>query len=631
MDGKYPVGRWLRDRKAMSSVAGLIMASAVFSVTFGSVVYYAGSSPHDFFTPDASQLRADATRVGETIFEVSSDVNWAAGSTCATRALTPSLIPGVSVRATVSTHGVPSTDPWRPGEGSQWGLRSGSCDPSAGARATNTLDYASVVALNGAQIRATPGNHKIDYDEAVKLLRLQDAGLGLNLRFQPAETWPGYPADFAPVNARAVYIGKFTSVPASGCTNIVGIQIACTALNVCYIGPTGGLQLPSSKCPVNASVTRTCVQPTPTTQTCVDTFPGNIFCLVPACLWQHAADTSTLREAAYLAAAVPGFKAGLPPGAYTATNLANIAGGGVLPDDFATLLTSLPALLTCQGTPCTSTVNTIVVGSDINDWALQAANAQLLKNWVSAGGSLYVLGADHTLSWASPDFGVTLSAQSAGAAASIDTVNQGDPLVAVPNPLAWASYSPGAPADAWTVDTARFGVLVNGAATATGAPTAHVELANAGAFGNGWVVFLSWRLHVLTPATTADDCAVGAVTTACAEVKVVQNLLTRPVQELDFAWGLAIPPALQHGAEQRILSVYDPFIDQAVLLNVGVTVWHAGGSMPATPTTTSTTGPTTSPPSPLPDPACSTLANLAFAQPCSLGAANQLTNLNVTP
>jgi hypothetical protein len=273
-----------------------------------------------------------------------------------------------------------------------------------------------------------------------------------------------------------------------------------------------------------------------------------------------APQTSVPAEAAYLDAVVAGFQANAYHPAYGAASVPYAAGGDVAPDVKAALDAFLPSVLLAGGEPTLDVYNVMVVGSDVDQTALNSgATKAAIEDWVGAGGTLVVFGNQgQAFEWLQPFFHVGLRS----ASGPLEVLQPGHEILHVPNDLSLELY-PDVPR-AWDIaaqDLSAFDVVANrGGAT--------LAASKEGVFGDGRVLLASYRPFDMTGQGPTGSCAPGALAPDCEGLRMMQNLLTMGYGAINFDYGPSPPTGVDTAVESRLATVWVPDLGQ-----VEVAVW----------------------------------------------------------
>jgi len=278
---------------------------------------------------------------------------------------------------------------------------------------------------------------------------------------------------------------------------------------------------------------------------------------------------AALEEVRFLGAILDQFSPHVYAPAYASQALSYEAGGDVVPDDKSALKEDLTGLLTDdQGRPSTARYTTLVVGSSVDQQALNPATVKdMIRDWENAGGTLIVLGSlEQRANWLEPIFKTRL--ESAGGPISVPDVAH--PVLNAPNALDYEAYVSDS---SWQYNGDEQDGFTHVVQAGDGDALA---LSNPGAFGEGKVLLTGWRPSSLTPdqATTCPDPLDPDI--ACQGLFLLANLLAQSYRELFLDYGPPAPTNAAISSTLRIASVWHPQLGEH--LPVMVQVLAFGGA-----------------------------------------------------
>ena len=237
--------------------------------------------------------------------------------------------------------------------------------------------------------------------------------------------------------------------------------------------------------------------------------------------------------------------------------------GDVFPDDKQLLGNELHRRLAPGGTPSTSIVNTLVVGSDV-DHNTMTSNAVkgAIRDWVTlAGGNLIVFGSEkQVVNWLNPIFKTKLDSSSNG----LSTPDAEHPVLRVADDLSWNDFDERG--RAWELRSS------DGTANAftkvvhdnSAEENAVLAISDPGAFGDGTVILTSWLPYDLFNDGTNRQ-----------GMMLVNNLLMQGYRDLFIDYGPEIPEGVQVLPADGRAQVFHPELERYITLTVRVYVFSS--------------------------------------------------------
>lgn len=522
--------------EAQSALFGLLVSTAVFTVSFAAVVEFSNSRDTGSAQADQVVLETQAQGLADLSLRTTG-IGWYPDWACQDDLLDLSEL--------------------FPDYVSRFGLAEEACGPAKLLGEPNALDYLKLhnIRWSPSPASLTLGTNFTDnyasYEETQDSLGLRTAGVAFQLKFRPLLHDDEIALDpkKREVYAKPLLIGRYNYYEGEPpyCANPTPGQTGQTLNNLLN-------QVPHWQ------------------ELCDELVNGGD---PPPGYWD--VENATLGATMILDYLVSSFDVGTSNETFETGPIPYDPGGDILPDNQSALLEALPQLLrTGAGDATVEKYNMIVIAPGVANDALDDGLLQgLLTDWVNAGGMLYIFRSDlEDPNWMLSVADATLDHPVLPHSTSVP--DPLDPALTVPYKLQTNTYETrGA---AWiinplSVDKYRRVAL----ADYGGLPDLNndvLSISNFKAFGDGRIVLSAWDPYNLTATPGIDYCDYGNLSEACESVRFWKNLLTIVFDDLTFEYGEAAPRESMAAVKISMVNVLHPGLDQVLPLRVQVTV-HA--------------------------------------------------------
>lgn len=551
------------DQAGASALLSFVIGTAVFSVTFYTVVDYSVNNERPNARLNSQDLEIEAVLLSDLIFR-SPGVNWYGQQACASGSL--------------------DRGAFQPDILSKFGLAQEPCDPSAKAfGGQSTLSFDKIKAIREADTYESLSDGKANYETAYHSLALEEAGLHFNLEIEPVlpdlvgilNTGNKYPY------IDALYIGDwkwsqgFCSQGAWTTVRPADKEIWKVANEIDKNSAEAhGNQEDDEESGGDAGegewVDQEELEERPVGYS-HDKAYGERTCSDQG--WR--AQDSAILESAYLEAILASFDLGVPASGY-GDAIAESNSGDVLPDDRRLLEERIPALLLDPaGRPTLKAHNVVIVGSNVYDKAMNSEAVRgALVDWVGAGGYLIVFGGVSDLSWLNSFAHVSLDDHGIEAPTAPDV---GHDLLTAPYGVDWARYEDRG--RAWEYASqpheARFEHVVT-ASNPLSEISDYLAISKEGEFGEGLIALVAWQPWDLTSYSQQEECGVGDPSASCEAMRLLVNLIRFLFRDLYVSYGPDSPMTATVATQTAIGVVHHVKRKAWIDLDIKLRVWSTG-------------------------------------------------------